>query len=133
MFVVSRTEVLDATPALQTDRRTLIESSALWDQCATCVYNHMTDDAQKPRQAPSFERYLQGEEELAALLAAAVDTGHPQYADEQRRAGREIGPRGSQRHSGGSNITRMLLGLPALAIDLKLCAAARDMPRTWRS
>ena len=125
IFVVGRQDVLDATPPLKEDRRKLIEAGKLWEQCAACVYQHMPKDERKSKEAPSFERYLCGEEELAAVLAGPIDGATRNILTANARLAAQLDP--EERHAiSALNLTRSLLGLPVLAIDVKLCDAARD-------
>ena len=71
IFVVPRREVFEAAPALVAERRKLVDAAKLWDQCAAVRLRSPAGRRPKPPQPPSFGTYLQGEEELAALLAAS--------------------------------------------------------------
>ncbi len=125
IFLVGRQEVLDKTPALQKDRQKLIDATRLWDQCAACVYQHMTASAQKPPEAPTFERYLCSEEESAAMLAGPMDAATRSILAANAAKAAQLESE-EYRAIVEANVTRNLLGLSALEIDLKLCAAAHD-------
>jgi hypothetical protein len=125
LFVLGREAVLAQTPELQKDREKLLGPARLWDQCAACVYQHLPDDAKKPRGPPSFERYLCGEEDVAALLAIPADGATRNTLTNNAPKTMQLDAE-EARAIWEANITRLLLGLTALEIDPKLCAAARD-------
>jgi uncharacterized protein YkwD len=131
IFVVARQDVLDATPPLKEDRRKLTEAGKLWEQCAACVYQHMPKDEKESEEAPNFERYLRGEEELAALLAGPSDAATRNTLTANARLAAQL-DREEGRAISALNLTRSLLGLPVLAIDVRLCDAAHDHCRDMK-
>ena len=76
----------------------------------------------------TFEEYLAGEEELAAGLAVPMHPKTQQVLAVNSRLAGQLDPE-EARTVLALNLTRNLLGLPALVIDLKLAAAARDHSR----
>ncbi|MCS7304771.1 MAG: CAP domain-containing protein, partial [Thermoguttaceae bacterium] len=125
IFVLDRQKVLEAFPHLQKERSRLQELGQLWEQCAVAVWEASPAEAEKPVQKPSFEQYLAGEEALACGLAAPMDPKNREILAMNARLASQLDPEES-RTILALNLTRNLLGLPALMIDLKLCQAARD-------
>ena len=125
LLVIDRRKVLEASTTLQADRDRLGELGKLWEQCAVYVYQQLPDDENKPKEPPSFEKYLVGEESMAAGLAAPMDPRTLQVLAANHRLAARLDPE-EVRAVLALNLTRNLLGLTALAIDLRLCAAARD-------
>lgn len=125
MFVIGREKVLESSPSLQAERERLGELGALWEKCAAFLYRELPDDENKPKEAPSFEKYLAGEENMAAGLAAPMDAATLQVLAANNRLSAQLDPEES-RAVLALNLMRNLLGLNACLIDLKLCAAARD-------
>lgn len=125
IFVIDRDEVLAASENLQADRQRLAELGGLWEQCAIYLYQQLPDDENKPAEAPSFEQYLQGEEALAAGLAAPMSPQTRQVLAANAALAARLDAE-EARAILATNLIRNLLGLPALMIDLRLCAAARD-------
>jgi uncharacterized protein YkwD len=78
--------------------------------------------ADKP---PSFEGYLRGEENLAAQMAMPMDDSTRAVLATNAALAPKIDPE-EARAILACNLMRNLLGLAPLAIDLQLCAAARD-------
>ena len=125
IFVVSREDVLEASAALQADRAQLGEAGALWERCAAYLHEQLPDDENKPEAPPSFEGYLAGEESMAAGLAAPMDPQTRKVLTMNNRLAARLEPE-EARAVLALNLTRNLLGLSALVIDPRLCAAARD-------
>lgn len=132
MFVVSREDVLEASPAVQADRERLAELGSLWERCAVYLYQQLPDDEHKPKDPPSFESYLAGEESMAAGLAAPMGPQTRQVLAMNNRLAGRLQPE-EARAVLALNLTRNLLGLSALVIDLRLCAAARDHSEDMRT
>jgi uncharacterized protein YkwD len=125
VFVVDRAAVFDDSPGLQTERDQLQELGKFWEQCAVALYEQLPNDENKPKEAPSFEKYMEGEESLAAGLAAPMSPQTRLVLAANSRLAQKLEPE-EARAALALNLTRNLLGLNALTIDLKLCAAARD-------
>lgn len=125
IFIIDRQAILDESKSLQEDRKRLFDLGQLSEKCAVFQHNQLPADADKPKEPPSFEKYLQGEEELAAGLATPMDPGARAILAANSRLATQIDPEEAKTIL-ALNLTRNLLGLSALAIDLKLCAAARD-------
>jgi uncharacterized protein YkwD len=125
IFVLDRQKVLEASANLQAERERLGELGVLWEQCVVVLWEHAPAEVDKPAQKPSFEQYLQGEEALAAGLAAPMDPKNREILAMNGRLASQLDPE-EARAVLALNLTRNLLGLPALLIDLKLCETARD-------
>ena len=78
------------------------------------------------KSAPaSFESYLQGIEDLAAFQAIPQDPRTRTVLALNAKLTKDLDPEEAQAIL-ALNLNRNLLGLPALAIDLRLCEAARE-------
>jgi len=125
IFVVDRLEVLESAAGLQDERQKLLAAGDLWEQCAQSLHETLPEGADKPEQPPSFEEYLEGEEELAVGLAAPMAPATQAILKTNVGLSKQLDPEES-RAILALNLMRNLLGLNPLVIDPKLCAAARD-------
>lgn len=128
MFLVDRTEVLTQSKHLQSERLKLQRLGLLWERCAVHLYKLMPNDRNKPKQPLNFEEYLQGEEDLAVKMAVPMNPQTLQVLVANAQLAARLEPE-EARGILALNLMRNLLGLKPLAIDLKLCAAARDHSR----
>lgn len=124
-FLVDRSEVIERSQKLQSDREKLQALGGLWERCAVYLYEALPDDEDRPKRPPSFERYLQGEEQLATGLAVPMDPRTRAVIAGNAQVAARLDPE-EARAILALNLMRNLLGLSPLAIDLKLVAAARD-------
>ena len=124
-FVLDRSEVLDKSPDLQAARKKLEGLGQMWEQCQAKLPPPPATEGQDNAAPVSFKAYLQGEEELAASLAIPQDPQTRAVLAMNARMAEKIDPE-EARAILALNLTRNLLGLPALAIDLALCEAARE-------
>jgi uncharacterized protein YkwD len=129
-FVFDRGEVLDKSPELQAERKKLDGLGQMWEQCQAKMQpppgkEVAGNDDTKTAEPVTFDRYLQGEEDLAASLAIPQDPQTRAVLATNARVAEKLDPE-EARAILALNLTRNLLGLPALAIDLRLCRAARD-------
>jgi uncharacterized protein YkwD len=128
MFILNRSDVLDKSKDLQADRKKLTDLGRLWERCQIQMpTEHLEqDNAEQTKAAPpTFEQYLEDEENLAVSLAAPLDPRTRAVLAMNAKLAEKIDPE-EARAVLELNLTRNLLGLPALAIDLNLCAAARS-------
>lgn len=139
IMLIQRDEVLAANPELAPKREALGRLGQLWERGATLMIKALDEasessekaqgaangDRAEPIPPPSFEAYLMKEEEIAAALAVpmppatrAVLAANSQLAAridaEEARCVLDL------------NLTRNLLGLAPVQIDLALTAVARD-------
>ncbi len=151
IFLVDREEVLKAHPELGGKREALATQGKLWERCAAL----MMEDAEKPQdkepprrgkpdgngegrgpgaaaadgavasQPPSFDEYLKKEEEIAAALAAPMAPATRAVLATNLQLATKVDPE-EARCILDLNLTRNLLGLSPLRIDLALTAVARD-------
>jgi len=131
IFLVDRAEVLERSEELQAQRARLGQLGQLWQECGIHLYKLMPQDRNKPKEPPNFEKYLQGEEQLAAGMAAPMSPQTLQVMVANRRLAAQLG----QEEARGIlelNLMRNLLGLRPLVIDVKLCAAAREHSHDMR-
>jgi len=132
IFLVDRTEVLRRSDPLMSERQRLQSLGLLWQQCGEYLYKLMPNDHNKPKEPMDFEKYLQGEEDLAMKMAAPMDPRTIQILVSNARLATQLEPE-EARAILELNLTRNLLGLVPLAIDAKLCAAARDHCQDMRN
>jgi hypothetical protein len=125
IFIIPRQAVWERYPELQNNREKLQSLGSLWEHLNVYLYRQLPDDKHKPKHPPSFDRYLQGEEDLAVWLAAPMDDVTKAVLAANAQLAPVLDPE-EARCILALNLTRNLLGLSALAVDLKLCAAARD-------
>lgn len=125
IFVVDREQVLKESESLRAERDRLQEVGALWEQCAVYLWEQLPDDENRPKDKPSFEQYLQGEEALAAGLAAPMDPKTREVLATNARLAAKLDPE-EARAILALNLMRNLLGLRPVLIDVALCEAARD-------
>jgi len=125
IFLVGRVEVLARSTQLQAERQRLQALGVLWQQCAAYLSQTLPPEARASDEPPRFNTYLDGEEELAVGLAVPMDPLTRQILAANARLAAQLDPE-EARAVLALNLTRNLLGLAPLAIDPKLCAAARD-------
>ncbi len=139
LFVFDRQDVLNKSPELRPDRTRLLALGRYWEIVSAALAAQLA--AAKPAEAdlladadkaPSFENYLQGEEEMAAELAMPMDDGTRAVLAANAELAPKIDPE-EARAILGCNLLRNLLGLAPLAIDLQLCAAGRDHAQDMES
>lgn len=123
-FVVGRREVLVDSRRLQEQRQQLMAAGLLWEQLAKVLYQ-MTPPENRQTSPPSFQQYLEGEEELAVGMAIPMSAQTRKILSANARLSSQLDPEES-RAILALNLTRNLLGLNALLIDMKLVAAGRD-------
>ncbi len=131
IFLIDRSTVLARSKPLQTQRTQLTGLGTYWEQCGRYLYKLMPNDQNKPKDRPDFEQYLQGEEQLAIGMAAPMEPRTLQVLVENTRLAAQLEPE-EARGILSLNLMRNLLGIAPLAIDPKLCAAARDHCRDMR-
>ena len=132
VFILDRSEVLDKSPELQAARKKLEGVGRLWEQCQAHLPPPPETENQEKAAPASFDSYLQGEEELAASQAIPQDPQTRAVLAMNARLAEKLDPE-EARAILALNLTRNLLGLRVLAIDLRLCEAGRahsqDMER----
>jgi uncharacterized protein YkwD len=124
IFVVNRADVLAQSKDLQAERQQLQALGKHWERCLAALQQSAPAEGESKKPF-TFEDYLSGEEELAAGLAVPMDPKTQQVLAVNARLAGQLDPE-EARTVLALNLTRNLLGLPALVIDLKLAAAARD-------
>lgn len=82
----------------------------------------------RPKPLPGFEDFLRDREQIAAQVAGAGNPAMAKIVAANSKVAARLGPE-EARNVLLCNLTRHLLGLRPLAIDLKLAAAARDHSR----
>jgi len=124
LLVVDREAVLESLPELGKEREKLGDLSQYWERCAEFQANLLPED-QRPKEKATFESYLVGEEELAARLAMPMPPTDRNVLYANEALAKHIDPEEAKTIL-ACNLTRVMLGLRACVIDVKLCAAARD-------
>jgi uncharacterized protein YkwD len=123
MFILDRGEVLDKSAELQAERKKLEETGRLWEKCQARMPATKPDG--EKATPPSFDNYLRDQEDLASSMAIPQDPKTRSVLTMNAHLAEKIDPE-EARAILALNLARNLLGLPALAIDLQLCAAARS-------
>lgn len=141
LILVSRDDILKSNARLVTVRERLFVLGKEWELCATLVLAEKQEE--KPRAGaaplagqptekaddvdttPSFEKYLVKDEEIATALATPMSDKARQALARNAQLAPQLDPE-EARCVLDLNLTRNLLGLDPLTIDLKLTAAARD-------
>jgi len=88
--------------------------------------------ASKDQTPTTYEQYLIDEEDFVIQLAAPMDSKSREILAANALVAGQL-ERQEARTIAACNLTRVILGLPALAIDLKLCAAGRDHSTDMRN
>ncbi len=132
IILVDRNAVLARSKKLQAERDRITQLGKLWEQCGVYLFKTAADNNERTREPPNFEKYLQGEEELAVGMAAPMPAQTRAVLAANAKLAGQVEAE-EARAIAALNLTRMLLGLPPVVIDLKLAAAARghsqDMKR----
>jgi uncharacterized protein YkwD len=151
-LLLDRGEVLEKSPELKTERKKLESYAEMYERCRTLLPTQPTKQVPKKAgsngnpargvpansspnnglaerktidQPASLASYFQGEEELAASLAIPQDPRTRSILAMNAKLAENLDPE-EARAIMELNLTRTLLGLPAMAIDLRLCEAARE-------
>jgi uncharacterized protein YkwD len=149
-LILERGDVLEKSPDLKTQRIKLEKLGEMWERCHALVppppekqshvkqgpkkggqktpnpdQVHSEDKASDKPVTASFASYLEAEEDLAAVLAIPQDPRTRSVLAMNAKLAENIDPE-EARCILELNLSRTLLGLPAMAIDLRLCEAARE-------
>ena len=125
IFVIRRDEVLAQSKDLQPERDKLKPFGEIWERCAQWLHQRLPPEAEKPKEPPAFEKYLEGEEDLAVGLAVPMDPTTREILAVSARLASRLDPE-EARAILALNLTRNLLGLRPVVTDLALVSAARD-------
>lgn len=131
LLLVDRAEVLRRSAPLTSQRRALHATGLQWERCAVYLFDRMPRDAFRPEKAPGLDRWLEDNEDLMAGLTAPMDDRTREVLTANARAAAQLDPE-EARAVLALNVMRNLLGLRVLAIDPKLCDAARDHSQDQR-
>jgi len=112
LTIASRTEVLDGSEKLKEQRQLLRRLLELRGRIASS-------------QPPDAEQQITAAEELSCLLALPINTAMRRILEHNARLEGKLKPEEAEGIR-DLNRVRLLLGLPALLTDLRLCQAARD-------
>ncbi len=141
LVLFNREDVLEKNPALLKRRAPLEVLGKQWERCAMHLLAEQEDDApddpkkecadeekgeeEKELAPPSFADYLVKEEEMATALSMPMDAQTRTVLAGNEKLVGKLDPEES-RCVLDLNLTRSLLGLRPLQIDLALAKAARD-------
>jgi uncharacterized protein YkwD len=122
--------VLESDESLARDRETMVQALRWWRN----AIEHLPEpearaaraDAKKaPPEPEAFEKGLAEAEALTAMMAAVPDRGDRAVLQSNLAAAGKLDP-AEARGALALNLLRARLGIGALAVDAKLCAASRD-------
>jgi len=131
IFIIDRQEVLKGADALTEQRQRIGQIGRLWEKCAVHVHEATPAEDESPQESPSFENYLQGEEKLAIGMAAPMDARTRAVLSANMQLAGRI-DREEARGVLALNLTRNLLGLPPVVIDLRHMRRRPRSRKTWR-
>lgn len=135
IIIFDRAEVLKQSPDLAKKRQALFPQGEVWQQCIVQLAKIQAESDDSKAKGPkgeseaattiSFEDYLVKEEEIASALAMPMDASTRSVLAANAQLASKLEPE-EARCVLDLNLTRNLLGLAPLQIDLALTAAARD-------
>jgi uncharacterized protein YkwD len=138
MLSLTAEDVLGSDEMLRRDRETLLQVLQWWrtglEQLAAsegeaAAAKSRPADKKKAAPAPpepdAFEKALAESEALVATMAAIPDRADRAVLQSNREASKSLDP-AEVRGTLALNVLRARLGIGALPVDLKLCAASRD-------
>jgi uncharacterized protein YkwD len=144
LILISPADILASNPNLPKQREALTSLGGEWERCSTLLLAKQYEEDQQAAKAksqegaakdegeeslapepPSFAAYLAKEEEIATALAMPMDADTRRVLALNAQLAARLDPE-EARCVLDLNLTRNLLGLDALQIDLALTAAARD-------
>jgi uncharacterized protein YkwD len=131
LLLVDRMTVLAQNKKLVEDRQKLLPVGKLWETAEAYLAKFSTAPsggdapANNASQPVSFEQYLMQEEEIAVRLALPMSDATRAVLTQNEKLAKQLDPE-EARCVLSLNLTRILLGLEPVLIDLKLTAAARD-------
>ncbi len=126
IFLIDRKSILATSEMLQRERAELVGMGQLWQQCTDFLAGERRDSA------AAYSQSLQAEEKMAVATAAPISGPARQVLLNNARLASQLDPEESQGIA-QLNVMRSLLGLRPMAIDLRLCAAARDHSRDMQT
>lgn len=133
LALVNRAEVLSTNRKLVERRQRLVPAGKLWEVAqaylAKVAPKVAGDDEQ--RGALTFDEYLKQEEEIAVRLALPMSAEHRAILAANERMAGKLDPEEAKCVL-SLNLTRVLLGLDPLLVDLQLTAAGRDHSRDMK-
>ncbi len=132
VLLVDRASVLASDKRLVENRQSLLPIGRLWETADAYLAKFDTAPAAGDGEAPadkpqavSFEQYLVQEEEIAVRLALPMSDVTRAVLAQNEKLASKLDPE-EARCVLSLNLTRILLGLEPVLIDLQLTAAARD-------
>ena len=124
LLAVTPDEVFEHDPKIKTQREQLLTLRSWWEQAAAKLPDSKRDPVPKPPDQQAVENGLQEDEQLAAVMATPMSAADRAVLMNNRASAKLID---SSEAAGilDLNLLRVRLGIGALAIDPKLCSAAR--------
>lgn len=126
--LLDRAGVLSTNRKLAEERQRLVPTGKLWEVATGYLAKAGSATASATdadSRATTFEEFLVQEEELAVMLALPMDDATRAIFRANDKLAKKLDPEEAKCVL-SLNLTRILLGLKPLLIDLKLTAAARD-------
>jgi len=117
---------------LAAEREALERRGAWFDRLEAVVASERRIEDGKPPEPSTFEEILERNERLATALAMKTSRADRRVLEQNEELSWEIDA-GEALGILDLNVTRMVLGLSALRIDPRLCAAARDHSNDMRT
>lgn len=135
-LLVDRSEVLGKDRRLVNRRESLMPEGKMWEMADAYLTRlaaamNPSPDGATSSQAITFEEYLRQEEELAVQLALPMGEDNRTIMTANQQLARQLDPEEAKCVL-ALNLTRILLGLKPVRIDLKLTATARDHSHDMR-
>lgn len=125
LILIKPSDILAGAPDVAKRRESLEGLARQWAACSKILTESAASESSEPvAEPPSFEEYLAKEEEIATAFALPMDQRTRQVLAANTALAARIDPE-EARCVMDLNMTRTLLGLPPVAIDLALTQAAR--------
>ncbi len=130
MVVIDRKSVFDSNAELLVAREQLQVPGKHWERCATILHEDFISNINDPESRqellpPSFEQWLVDEEEFLLRLAMPMGTANRAVLTTNENLGKQLDEE-EVKAILSTNLLRLLVGRPALTIDLLLSASGRD-------
>jgi len=130
MVVLDRASVFDSNAELLVAREQLLVPGKHWERCAIILHEDAITKINDPKarqelSPPSFEQWLVDEEEFLLRLAMPMGTANRAVLATNETLGKQLDEE-EVKAILATNLLRLLVGRPALTIDLLLSASGRD-------
>lgn len=129
--LVDREDVFASNAKLIDRRQALMPAGKLWEVADAYLTKLAPADGEDAAKAITFDDYLKQEEDIAVRLALPMSNEHRAVLSANEQLAKKLDPEEAKCVL-SLNLTRILLGLDPLLVDLKLTAAARDHSHDMR-